>query len=359
MTFFITRKTAQDAEKMAEQLSATVFSKQAEQILQLAESKLSGKKEVIDGTLKNMKEDLGRVEKLMYALEKDRENKFGELGERLNKAANVTKDLMETTQDLRQALSGTKSRGNWGERMAEDVLKLAGMIEGINYRKQKKLEAGGKKPDFTFLLPKGLVLNMDAKFPFDNYERYINAESDTERDLFLKKFLSDVKDRVKEVQDRSYINPEDNTVDYMLLFIPNEQIYAFIHEQDHSILDDALKHKIIFCSPLTLYAILAVIRQSIDTFAMERKSGEMIGLLKKFKEQWEKFVGSMDKMGKKIQEAQNEFDALTTTRVNMLERPLKQIDQLHVEEGKHASSTPQLIGMETVVVLDPEEDAKF
>jgi hypothetical protein len=85
------------------------------------------------------------VEKLMYALEKDRENKFGELGERLNKAANVTKELMETTQDLRQALSGTKSRGNWGERMAEDVLKLAGLIEGINYQKQKKWRPGAKR----------------------------------------------------------------------------------------------------------------------------------------------------------------------------------------------------------------------
>jgi DNA recombination protein RmuC len=61
-----------------------------------------------------------------------------------------------------------------------------------------------------------------------------------------------------------------------------------------------LQHKIIFCSPLTLYAILAVIRQSIDNFALERKSGEMIKLLKKFKEQWDRFVDAWTKWAKKF-----------------------------------------------------------
>jgi DNA recombination protein RmuC len=55
----------------------------------------------------------------------------------------------------------------------------------------------------------------------------------------------------REVTTREYINPEQNTVDYVLLFIPNEQILSFIHEQDSFILDKGIKNRVIFCSPLT------------------------------------------------------------------------------------------------------------
>ena len=60
----------------------------------------------------------------------------------------------ETTQGLREALSSTKARGQWGERMAEDVLQLAGFVEGIQYRKQVSVDGGSGIPDFTFLLPR-------------------------------------------------------------------------------------------------------------------------------------------------------------------------------------------------------------
>ena len=111
---------------------------------------------------------------------------------------------------------------------------------------------------------------MDVKFPLDNYLRYQEANSDADKSRHMSDFLRDVRGRVKEVVGREYINPEQNTVDYVLLFIPNEQVYAFIHEQDRTILDDALMNKVVFCSPLTLYAILAVIRRAVDNFTLEK-----------------------------------------------------------------------------------------
>ncbi len=137
--------------------------------------------------------------------------------------------------------------------MAEDVLRLAGFIENVNYVKQKAVEGGRSIPDFTFLLPNDLKLNMDVKFPLDNYMRFLEAHSESDKEKFRSNFLRDVKARVKEITSREYINPEMNTVDYALLFIPNEQVYAFIHEQDSSIIDEGLKNKVIFCSPMTLY----------------------------------------------------------------------------------------------------------
>lgn len=332
LTYFFTHQSKRDAESIAASISASVMASQTEQILQLAETKLAGKKEVIDGTLQSMKEsmkrDMDRVELLMKSIG----DKNVSIDSRLENAAKVIKELGDTTGDLKNALASNSGRGQWGERMAEDVLRLAGMIEGINYTKQQKLEAGSK-PDFTFMLPQNLKLNMDVKFPFNNYQHFISANSDVEREDFKKKFLKDVRMRVKEIQTRDYINPEDQTVDYVLLFVPNEQIFGFINEIDRELVDEAMKAKTILCSPLSLYAILSVIRQSIDNFSMESKSREILSLFGTFKDQWNKFKEQMEKVERQLGTVTESYRELTGTREKQLERPLQKIDDLRLERG--------------------------
>ena len=300
---------------------------------QMGEKELEGKKKLIDQTLVAMKGDLQKVQDLVTGFEKDREKKFGELANQLKTTAEQTGKLQETTSQLRTALASSKVRGQWGERMAEDVLRLAGFVEGINYRKQKTLETVGTRPDYTFLLPQDLTVNMDVKFPLDNYMRYLDADGETDKERHKNQFIKDVRGRIKEVTTREYINPAENTVDYVIVFIPNEQVYAFINENDSSILDEALKHKVILCSPITLYAVLAVIRQAVDNFNLEKTAAQIMSLLGTFNKQWSNFIKSLEKMGKKIDEAQKEFNALTSTRRNQLERPLRQIEDLRKQTG--------------------------
>jgi len=117
-------------------------------------------------------------------------------------------------------------------------------------------------------------------------------------------------------------------VDYVIVFIPNEQVFSFVNEQDGSIMDEALKNKVILCGPMTLFAVLAVIRQAVVNFQMEKATGQMALLFNQFNKQWVAFVESFDRLGKKIEDAQKEFQALTTTRVNKLEKPLYKIEEL-------------------------------
>jgi DNA recombination protein RmuC len=344
-------------------LSLDALSKNTEQFLKLAnetlakqtqlgEKELEGKKKLIDQTLEAIKEDLHKVENLVTDFEKDREQKFGELASQLKSTAEQTGKLQQTASQLRSALASTKARGQWGERMAEDVLRLAGFVEGINYQKQKALETARTIPDYTFLLPQGLKVNMDVKFPLDNYLQYLEAEAETDKEMYRNRFLRDVKGRIKEVTTRDYINPEENTVDYVIVFIPNEQVYAFIHEKDSLLLDDALKNKVILCSPVTLYAILAVIRQAVDNFNLEKAAGEILSLLGTFYKQYEAFTKSLDKMGKKIDEAQKEFNSLSSTRRNKLERPLREIENLRKQKGISAET---LVEEETLSIEGPKE----
>ena len=195
-------------------------------------NELEGKKKLIDQTLEEMRANLKKVEGLVTKYSEERQKQFGEVSNQLKTTAEQTNRLQITTNSLNTALAGTRIRGQWGERMAEDVLRIAGFIEHVNYEKQQSSETASTRPDFTFFLPQNLKVNMDVKFPLDNYIKYVNEETESEKSRFKDSFLKDVKDRIKEVTTKDYINPEDNTVDYVLVFIPNEQVLS-ISEMGH------------------------------------------------------------------------------------------------------------------------------
>lgn len=297
-----------------------------------ADQTLESKKKLIDARLEEMNTRLASLNQLIQAVDKQRAESHGSLKAQLEKATSVTNRLQDTTAQLREALANPQRRGQWGERMAEDVLRLAGFVEKINYTKQQSL-GGGNRPDFTFPLPGGQLVHMDVKFPFGNYLKMLDADDEPTRQSLRTQFLRDVRTRIKEVTSRDYIDPAAGTVDYVLVFIPNEQIYGFIHEQDATLLDDAMRQKVVLCSPLTLYAILAVIRQSVENFRLEQGAKQILGLLAEFRKQWAKYVESMDKLGKRIEATREEYDHLTTTRTRQLDRQLNKIDDLQESQA--------------------------
>ena len=324
-------------------LSLEALSKSTDEFMKLAQTRLTqerevnvreleSKKGVIDQQLTRMTGELEKVGLIMNNLEKDRVQKFGELSQQLKNTGEQTAALTQTTRMLREALVHTKVRGQWGERMAEDVLRVAGFVENINYYKQKTIAESGSRPDYTFVLPRNLMLNMDVKFPLDNYVKFLEAP-DADKERFKTDFLRDVRLRMKEITTRDYINNTQNTVDYVLLFIPNEQMFGFIQECDTALLDAALANKVIICSPLTLFGILAVVRQAVDNFSLEKTSNEILSLMGAFKAQWDQFVKKMDLLGKRIEDAHKEYDLLTTTRRRQVEKPLNKIESLRAERN--------------------------
>ncbi len=320
-------------------LFGLIQSKTTEQFLNLAKDKLGSEREInvkeldtkkglIDQQLIRMTEEMDKVSTVVKDLEKDRVEKFGELATQLKSTNEQTASLSKITSSLKEALASAKARGQWGERMAEDVLRLAGFIEGLNYEKQKSIDGAGTIPDFTFKLPHDLTVNMDVKFPFDNYMKFLDADLESEKEISRKNFLKDVKNRIKEVTTRNYINPEQNTLDYVILFIPNEQVYRFIHEQDKSIMDEGIRNKVIFCSPITLLAVLAVIRQAVDNFNLERASNEMLSLFGRFQKEWGAFTLKLEDVEKKMETLQKAYGEVMGPRRRQLEKPLNKIEEL-------------------------------
>jgi DNA recombination protein RmuC len=300
-----------------------VAREQFEGLLQKSELHIKERSQVIDTSLQAMNQKLEGLS-----------SKTNELSGKLEESNLGIGRLSDTTSQLRQILSSSQQRGRWGERMVEDILNFIGLKEGLNYEKQASENTG--RPDFTFKLPREKYVNMDVKFPLAHYEKYLLSQNDNEKESEKNQFLKDVRDHIKSIEKRDYVNTAEGSLDYVMMFIPNESIYYFINQEDAEIIDFALSRKIILCSPITLYAVLSLIRQAVSNFAMEEKAGLIQKYVGEFREQWTRFIEKMDGMGKSLDAARKNFDDLSSTRARALDRRMEKIAELQtgqIEEG--------------------------
>ena len=221
------------------------------------------------------------------------------------------------------------------------MLRAAGLVEGINYGKQVPM-ASGCRPDFTFKLPNGLILNMDVKFPLDNYLKSFESTSESDRKSCADQFRRAVQKTIKQVHERGYIDVAERTVDYAILFVPNERVLSFLNECDATAIDGALRNGVVICSPFTLYAVLVVVRQAMDNFTFAQTTSQVLELHGEFNREWKKFKGSFDGIKESIDELQESFESLSSTRRRKLDGVLDKIDALRgPERGMTADLTPR------------------
>ncbi len=287
---------------------------------------LDTKKQLIDKSLEAINERLNQLGQYVNKTEADRRESLGNLNQSIT-------SLSATAGELHKVLASTQRRGAWGERMADDILRLVGLVENVNYTKQSGAEAESGRPDFTFFLPNDLKVNMDVKFPLDAYRAYLDAEDDNTRADHLKSLATAMKNHIRAVAGRGYIDPKAPTVDYVILFVASEQILSLVLADQPDLIDEALARKIVLTGPMSLYAMLAVIRQVAEHASIMDTADEVISLLAAFNRQWQSYCEQMDKLGQRIEQTQREFETLATTRTNMLQRPIDKIEALRQQRG--------------------------
>jgi len=347
LTTFLRKQIRQEAKESQDQF-LQLARQQFEADQNKATTELEIRKQAVEGSVQGLKDQLDQYQKLLRDLERDRAQKYGNLENELKNASLSTAKLQETTNNLNNILGNNQKRGQWGERMAEDILRYAGLTEGVNYHKQTKLETTTTKPDYTFLLPDEHKINMDVKFPLDNYLAMMEAEGDTEKDKYRKDFEKNVKARIKEIQNREYINPAENTLDFVLLFIPNEQVFGFIQAEMSDLMDESLRQKVVLCSPFTLYAMLSIIRQAFENFRYEKDLKKIILSIDQFAKIFELFKTRFENIGGSIEKLEGIYSDVKNKSFKQLDNKIKQIDEykkgnkIALEDSSEVFEIPQV-----------------
>ena len=311
-----------------------------EQLITMADQKLDAKKQVIDTDInskkiaieeliKNIRDELKKSDERLEGAEKARIGSFTELKTELENQRRISEQLTVTTDNLKKVLSNNQLRGHFGEQVAEDLLKMVGFVNGVDYYYNKAQEGSGNRPDFTVLLPDGVKINVDAKFPYANLQKYIETEDKEIQKTYMKSFETDIKEKVKQVTTRDYICLEENTVDFVILFVPNEMIFSFIYEKMNNIWADAMNKKVVFVGPFSFSATLRLIRQSYANFKIQNNVHKIVTLIKEFEKEYEKYNEEFIKIGSRIQSLTEQYEKVDSTRTKVL---LRTIDRIKLEE---------------------------
>lgn len=285
---------------------------------------LDNKRQQIEKLVSDLQKELRENQKELAAAEKDRTGSFHALRQKLEEQQEVTEKLRVTAENLKNVLSDNQMRGQFGEKVAEDLLKMAGFVIGVDYEIQGS-SSGGSRPDISIYLPDRTKINIDAKFPYSNLQRYSETDDPSQKAKYLKDFEKDVKEKVKQVTTREYINIDDKTVDFVILFIPNEMIFSFIYEKLNDVWNDAMNQKVILAGPFSFTAILRMVKQAYENFRYQSNIREIVGHIKEFANEFDKYSDSVDTLGKRIKSVEDQYQKVSTTRTNKLEKIVNQV----------------------------------
>ena len=269
--------------------------------------------------------------------------------ENVQKGLGEMKNLAEDVGGLKKVLGNVKTRGTFGE------IQLAALLEQMLSPEQYEANVKTRKNatefvEFAIKLPgkddgKDVIyLPIDAKFPKDVYEQYIDAyeEGDTTRIESTSKQLEiTIKRMAKDIHEK-YVEPPFTT-DFAILFLPFESIYAEVIRRTSLVETLQKEYKIVVTGPTTLGAILNSLQMGFRTLAIQKRTSEVWGVLGAVKTEFGKFGGMLEKVQKNLQNAGDQLEEVMGNRTRAIERRLRQVEALPTEESKKMLSLNDFI----------------
>lgn len=256
--FFLSRKNESSAkDAMLEQMKM-YFENTANKVIKDSSAELTVQnKEKLDEFFKRFKEKIEDFEKRTEENFKVETEKFMLFDMNIKNFLEAGNKISQDTASLVNVMkSDNRTQGHWGEIVLERVLEASGLRKDEEYKIQAGTAEG--RPDATVFLTEGRCIFIDAKTSFTSWDGYVNAQTDEEKELYLKQFIDSTKAHISGLAKRGY-SEEEVSPDYVLMFIPIESCYSMMFCDDCTLWDLAWKNKVMPVSPSTLLAALKII----------------------------------------------------------------------------------------------------
>lgn len=264
---------------------------------------------ILNPLKENIKAFEDKVEKV-YKAESDERNILKGV---ISELQIQSKMIQEDANNLTRALKGdSKKQGNWGEVILEKVLERSGLVKDQEYRIQASLvsaDGGRFQPDVVIDLPDDKHLIVDAKVSLVAYERSVSAETEEEREGYVKQHLASIKNHIQELSAKNYHELyKINSPDFVLLFVPIESSFSIAVQKDAELFNFAWDRRVVIVSPSTL---LATLRTIASMWKQERQNRNVMEIARLSGSMYDKFVGfvsDMENIGKHIKNGQDAYD---------------------------------------------------
>ena len=295
-----------------------------EKLLQQREESLAKTNNAqIDALLNPLKNEIEGMRKSMTDNIKTSSENKASLEKAIEELMKRTQDIGNDANNLAKALKNeTKTQGNWGELILENILEKSGLTEGEHYEKQTAIkdskgnmvfhdETGRRLiPDVVVHYPDNKDVVIDSKVSLTAFADYCNATDEAEKVLAVKRHLQSMRSHYKELQKKnysSYIKAPRVSLDYVIMFVPNESAMQLALYEDASLWREAFENGVFITSEQNLLALLRMIQLAWSQVKQARNQQEVFDEVNKLLDRVGDFMKRYDDLGKKIESLQTSY----------------------------------------------------
>ncbi|ACV07021.1 DNA recombination protein RmuC [Kytococcus sedentarius] len=283
----------------------------AETSLQEREAEAASSARVLEAVTP-VQRSLERMERQVTALERDRVEQFGEVGERLRHVAASTERLDAATTSLAGSLASSGVRGTWGETQLRRLVEHAGMLARVDFDEQVRAVSDHDRevrPDMVVNLPDDRVVVLDAKAPMT---AFLTAQEVDEADRpgLLTQHAKALRQHVDTLSGKAYWSAFRRTPQFVVCFVPTDATLAAALQADPALYDDALAKEVVLASPATTMALLRTVALTWQHDTVERNAEEVLLLGRQLHERLATTAGHLDQMGRQLTRTVESYNQL-------------------------------------------------
>lgn len=283
-------------------MNTTQFLQQAREklgeVLELQKKDWGLQKEEIKNLVDPLGKNLDELDKQIRELEQKREGAYQTLLHQVTQMGISHQELQKTTHYLTQALKSTTVRGRWGEVQLRRIAEMAGMISYVDFNEQVTAEEG--RPDMIIHLPKEGLIPVDSKAPMNAYLEAVEIGDEELRRKKLEEHARSMRNHMKLLSQKAYWSQFPRSPEFVIMVVPYDPGLTAAFERDGTLLEDALKHKVLIVSPVSLLALLKVVAYGWLQLQLAENAEKIAQQGKELYSRFITFAGHLNEMGKKL-----------------------------------------------------------
>jgi DNA recombination protein RmuC len=298
--------------------------------------------------LNPLKERISEFQNKVEESNKESIDRNAALRQQLSSLKEMNLQMSHDAQNLVKALKGdTKAQGDWGEIQLERILERSGLRKGEEYSIQESFtseDGSRKRPDVIINLPEEKKIIIDSKVSLVDYERFVSAEKDDQKNIHLKSFIGSVKKHIKDLSEKEYQNLfNEGSLDFVLMFVPIEPAFSMAIQFGENLYVDAYDKNIIIVSPSTL---LATLRTIANIWKQEHQNKNVLEIAKQSGALYDKFVGFVNDLidvGNRMDQAKGSYEGAMKKLADGSGNLVNRAEKIKELGAKTSKSLPQNI----------------